>query len=502
MANKKIKSESYGTQRQTWAGGAGAGSNFQHGKDLGTHTRGSLGTRGADSNWSRASQAVMPLDAFTHFLDEDEEFDEDYTVEDSKYDLQEVLRLNEGAITDLVFDLGGDIASAGLGAIPGFGSFITAAFAGWNIKQLDDDLKEAKVAVEAFKRNQNDEILEKMEEKFDDIGVNLVDLFQRIIELLPDLEAPAAELASVGTSVTSFFTKFPRLMRLKDPAKNAYKSILGMLRVVGLRSSSVSTATSTTEALRRATEARSLYSKAKTHGIVIPVMKFVIEAMDAGLAPEEVIRESGIVKGSANMMILLADLLEDYYIQKEAYLLSVGDMESPPPFVYQHRILGAGERIEDYSIESSSTDPLPAPSEYGEENIEYDEDDDLSEPVVVGGAAAGAASQNSTLGNEFLRKLFISKPGDEGLFRESLENKSLLYLIEEKDSELDEELEEDEINEFSGAGGGAIGTLPLGMSTKGPKGKTSATSGGAAFPYSKKSRTAFKKYAKKSFGGK
>ena len=144
MANKKIKSESYGTQRQTWAGGAGAGSNFQHGKDLGTHTRGSLGTRGADSNWSRASQAVMPLDAFTHFLDEDEEFDEDYTVEDSKYDLQEVLRLNEGAITDLVFDLGGDIASAGLGAIPGFGSFITAAFAGWNIKQLDDDLKEAK----------------------------------------------------------------------------------------------------------------------------------------------------------------------------------------------------------------------------------------------------------------------------------------------------------------------------------------------------------------------
>ena len=118
MTNKKIKSESYGTQRQTWAGGAGAGSNFQHGKDLGTHTRGSLGTRGADSNWSRASQAVMPLDAFTHFLDEDEEFDEDYAVENSKYNLQEVLRLNEGdigsAAADIAADLGGDPIAAAL----------------------------------------------------------------------------------------------------------------------------------------------------------------------------------------------------------------------------------------------------------------------------------------------------------------------------------------------------------------------------------------------------
>jgi len=33
MKNKKLKSESHGTQQQTWAGGAGAGSNFQHGKD-------------------------------------------------------------------------------------------------------------------------------------------------------------------------------------------------------------------------------------------------------------------------------------------------------------------------------------------------------------------------------------------------------------------------------------------------------------------------------------
>jgi hypothetical protein len=62
MKNKKLKSESHGTQQQTWAGGAGAGSNFQHGKDLGTHTRGSLGTRGGDSNFSRRTQRIMPID--------------------------------------------------------------------------------------------------------------------------------------------------------------------------------------------------------------------------------------------------------------------------------------------------------------------------------------------------------------------------------------------------------------------------------------------------------
>ena len=37
---------------------------------------------------------------------------------------------------------------------------------------------------------------------------------------------------------------------------------------------------------------------------------------------------------------------------------------------------------------------------------------------------------------------------------------------------------------------------------KGPKGNTSANSGGAAWPYSKKQQTAFKKYSKKSCGGK
>ena len=502
MADKKAKVESYGSQRRTFAGGPGPGNNFYHGKDLGTHSRGSLGTRGADSNFSRRMQALVPSDYYELTEDEEEvnEIDEDVVVENSRYSLTKTLELNERAMRDLFLDLGGDLASAGLAAIPGFGNLASAAFAGWNIKQLSDDLQESKVAVEAFKRSQSDEILERMQEKFDDIGINLVDLLQRILELLPDLESPTAELISVGSSFATNLPKVANLInRLYSTGVPVYKKMLTLLKNVGLRSGPASAGTSTADALRRATEARTFYRKATTHGIVIPVMKFIIEAMDAGLAPEEVIRESGIVRGSANMMILLADLLEDYYIQKEAYLLAVGDMEDPPPFIYQHRILGASDRIEDYSIEDSSPDPLPPPST---DYVEYSDSLEPAPEDVTPPAPLGPDSFNT---GEFIRKLFLTSPDDEGLFSESLSAMSLQYLIEEKDDELTEEdLEEEDITEFSGAGGGAIaiGTLPLGMSTKGPKGERSATSGGKAFPYSKKNRDAFKQYARKTFGGK
>ena len=74
MKKDKLK-EYYGTQRPSFAGGPGAGSNFYSGKDLGTHSKGSLGTRGADSNFSRRMQALVPDDyydlngeEFSHFV--------------------------------------------------------------------------------------------------------------------------------------------------------------------------------------------------------------------------------------------------------------------------------------------------------------------------------------------------------------------------------------------------------------------------------------------------
>ena len=59
-----------------------------------------------------------------------------------------------------------------------------------------------------------------------------------------------------------------------------------------------------------------------------------------------------------------------------------------------------------------------------------------------------------------------SNPLTRNLFETSLENKSLLYLIEEKDSELEEEKED--VNEMS-AGGVPGVAVPLGRNSDGSK---------------------------------
>lgn len=77
----------------------GPGGNFYSGADLGTHTQAYLGTRGADSNFSRVSQRLVPVDAFDYGVDEEEEEEdmseehEDYIVADSRYKLSEILEL-------------------------------------------------------------------------------------------------------------------------------------------------------------------------------------------------------------------------------------------------------------------------------------------------------------------------------------------------------------------------------------------------------------------------
>lgn len=84
----------------------GYGGNFYSGRDLGTHTQAYLGTRGADSNYSRRMQSIIPADAFVYENDEEDEEDEDmteeiedYIVNDSRYKLSEILELLDEAPT-------------------------------------------------------------------------------------------------------------------------------------------------------------------------------------------------------------------------------------------------------------------------------------------------------------------------------------------------------------------------------------------------------------------
>jgi hypothetical protein len=144
----------------------------------------------------------------------------------------------------------------------------------------------------------------------------------------------------------------------------------------------------------------------------------------------------------------------------------------------QNRLLIAHKMLKDDDFRLQDPD-TPEPSfdrEFSDDNREYD--------------------------SEILRRLFITKPGDpKGFFEESLEKRTLSYLLEEKeDDEVNED--EEEVNEFSGAGAIGIGTLPLGMSTKSDSGAHSSHSGGKAYPYGKKSQRKHKQYARKTFGGK
>ena len=515
MANKKIKSESYGTQRQTWAGGAGAGSNFQHGKDLGTHTRGSLGTRGADSNWSRASQAVMPLNAFTHFLDEDEEeLDEDYVVENSNYSLSKATGLFEQVLdaepdnedlnivvaeilsdpTELAkfdrtlgehaYEFGSELILRDISSwtffvdeLIGFLRILINVFI--QIRRSNNQMEDQEEVVEKYleylgkngneinssESRRNKEILiiqdhiSKIQDIQDDLARDLTDTIQGTIALIPDeTVGPIAGIESVLGKAAE---------KLPDILDNMEIENLSELEMIVKKD------------------------------VDFKALRYTISLL-TGL--KALSNFSMLATGPLGIFATVASLLNINIFNPGKILISgvrsyfIGSM-------LQNRLLVAIKVIKSERTEYYASDEI--------DDLEGVVRDERSEDNIAGTPGPEYSDQNvaqdttQTDSNQFLRKLFFKDPGDSRMFAECLEQKSLLYLIEEKDSELDENLEEeDEINEFSGAGGAvAIGTLPLGMSTKGPGKKTSATTGGAAFPYSKKSRSAFKKYTKKTFGG-
>ena len=97
---KKIK-KYYKLDEASFAGGPGPGSNFYSGADLGTHSPGSLGTRGADSNFSRITmQTLVPLD-INNLEDEDEEEEEIFLESLKNLSLRYLLEEYESIDEDL-----------------------------------------------------------------------------------------------------------------------------------------------------------------------------------------------------------------------------------------------------------------------------------------------------------------------------------------------------------------------------------------------------------------
>ena len=495
MKKDKLK-EYYGTQRPSFAGGPGAGSNFYSGKDLGTHSKGSLGTRGADSNFSRRMQALVPDDYYDLNEEEEEGFDEDVVVENSKYSLSKAVGLVENVLDmepdeEGIFSFAGDMFDAsdlartertasyyglelGFEGVESLAKFISGADTIIDVTSIIFNLTQLYRA--SSKIFDLDEKLEKEIEKltFDEILADkekYSKLFTAGIKQVEDLQSKMYD--DFGDLFQSLFSVIP------------YEQILGGVAASGgpVTAAGAYTVVKAIDAILEA-----------GFGIVIEkAVRSFVESYEI-----EYDEDSEI-----DRIVMDEKIFEDWLLRNEdtsskgmkILLLVLKIMQGPFPAIINpsmymlraFRALFVGAKIQNKLLKL----------------LRQIENPELLAPDPKEEFESSISAEETPRSSEFLRKLFVSKPGDTGLFSESMENRSLAYLIEEKDPVLDEDLEEDseEIEEYSGVGAVAIGTLPLGSSTKGSGKQHSSNSGGKSFPYSGKNRKKFNKYASKTFGG-
>lgn len=454
----KIK-EYYGTQRPSFAGGPGAGSNFYSGRDLGTHSRGSLGTRGADSNFSRRMQALVPNDNYDLLEEEEDEvIDEDVVVENSRYSLVSTLQMNEsilGDLADLGYEIGADAAAAGTSELTAGVS--SCLFILKNIYEINRGRNKAdEIILNYFIPNPNDESIEKLSEILENLIDDIIDLFQRAIECSPD---PAGEIVSFLGSLGAKIAQFLKITQ------------------------SVANATGAAAVVMKSKAAKRL----AFFTMVAPLLRFTLEILNADDAPEEILKNKSAILGTIQRIVLIGDIIEDYLVQKTV-AVEMGIPEDQ--FVYRHRILKPGENIDNYDYENPRV-AIPIEERMEEEREEYrdvvadmEREREYAEPNLepVDDLEAPMDSPTSSPNvppfyDSPLSRLFIKPRGADDpslrdvygdlqsrLFAESLEKRSLAYLIEEKDSELEEE----DVNEIS-AGGVAGVAVPLGRNSDGSK---------------------------------
>jgi hypothetical protein len=511
---KKIKSESYGMQQRTFAGGPGPGGNFYHGRDLGTHSRGSLGTRGADSNFSRRTQALVPSDYYDLLEDEEEEkFDEDVVVEDSKYSLSEATGIFEqvldmepdnedlnATVEEILSDpteLARFERSLGEHAYEFTSELILRDLASgpWTLALGDEAIGALRIIINIFiqiRRSNN-----QMEDQEEVVEKYLEYLGKNANEINSSEDRRNKEILVIQDHIS-------KIQVIQDDlARDLTDTLQGVIALIPDDSVGPIAATETllgkaAETLPEILDDMEINDLSELEMIVqkdrdFKALRYTI-AFLTGL--KALSNFSMLLTGPAGIFITIASLLNINIFNPGKILISgvrsyfVGSM-------LQNRLLVAIQVLKTGRAEY-----------YYSDNIDDLEDvvrDERSEENVSSTLGQEYSDQNisqdiSDVGSsQFLRKAFFKDPGDQGMFSESLKKQSLVYLIEEKDSEIEEE---EEVNEFSGAGGAAIGTLPLGMSTKGKGSEHSSTSGGKAFPYSKENRKKFKKYTRKTFGGK
>ena len=214
-------------------------------------------------------------------------FDDDYIVENSRYSLVKAL---DESLGDFAIDLVGDLATsaaaaAGDATVLGIPAVVAAAAAAvlYNLNSLRKRLKTADILMAEFYNSPDDKVVEKMLEEVDDIIIDVVDVFQRVLDGIP-----AGEVAAAGTTLIA------NASRLK-------KIIFGTTK---------------------------LGSKLRIMNIVSPAIKFLLNMIDddSDSNPDE--KNTGLFKHLKNgrdvilavpkKLVEMLDIVEDYELQKDA----------------------------------------------------------------------------------------------------------------------------------------------------------------------------------------
>ena len=187
---------------------------------------------------------------------------------------------------DSIQDLAGDLLAAGVAIVPVFGDVAALGFVAFNIAQLQGDLAKADSAIAAFQANPTDKGRDLLAEILNDLNTNVIDVFQRLLEALPD--PGASELTSASISVR---------MALESIEQSALR-LRSLLSRIGFRHSS-----------DRVGFGQRMREKAQVTLVVKPAMLTIVSLVSDEQTPENISSHRNELLRLIPVMAALYDLI-------------------------------------------------------------------------------------------------------------------------------------------------------------------------------------------------
>ena len=244
-------------------------------------------------------------------------FDEGYIVENSRYNLVKALdnNLSEG-IVDIGVDIAGDVASALIGTIPGLGDAFAASMVVQNIVALKLNLETADERIKKHRQNPSDDTVEDLHDSINDITTNLFDVFQRLLEALPD--PGASELTSASASVvknaTTIFSEIIGAAKKLKGFSSGLKSFIA--KHSGIAGEKAGLKISKRFGGRLGKAAGEKFGDKFFSSTLQFLVKNISKAIDSDYTPKSIRKEKPFLLAIPKKLIELSDLIEDYERKK------------------------------------------------------------------------------------------------------------------------------------------------------------------------------------------